>query len=134
MARATPAFLPGFPDFAALVQELQKVQDPPLPKYEVCVGLADGSLVIKENLIQLWTEKNDLFQSDAVALVAEHNKVYNPQGVKRGAEDAGNGEAEGAPPEKRIRIDQVVKATEHESSIEDKLLGGKPWQIILYLK
>ena len=124
LARKT-TFLPGFPDFETAVQELQKSQDLPNPTYEVCIPLADGSLVIKESLINLWTCKEELFQHEAGEVIADHNKRYNPSGVRRGGDNENERNDSGTSdvPHTRIQIDTVVKAADHESAIGDKFLS-----------
>ena len=54
----------------SLVEELRKSNRPvSLPEYSICTPLADGGLVIKSALIDLWTVKNEGFKDEAAALI-----------------------------------------------------------------
>lgn len=66
LARESKLKIPGFPNFMSLVEELQKSQCPSTqPEFAVCTPLADGGLVIKTALIELWTVKNEGFKDEA---------------------------------------------------------------------
>lgn len=123
--RETPSFLKGFPNFDAAASELQQAANLPQPTYEVCIPLPNGDLAIQENLVELWSTKHDMFQRETQELLEEHNKKYNPRGVKRSLDHGGSGtggSVEGRDA-KKIRIDDVVKASDHEANIAEKPLG-----------
>ena len=105
------------------MKELKNAEDLPAPEYEVCIPLPDGHLAIQEGIVQLWTVKHDLFAAEAGDLIAEHNKKFNPKGVKRSldAETTNqSSETVDQPPAKRICVEETVKTSDYESSIGDK--------------
>lgn len=58
--------IPGFPNFQSVISELKKSgQSTKAPEYAICTPLADGGLVIKQALIELWTTKNEGFKDEA---------------------------------------------------------------------
>ena len=61
MARANTLKLPGFPKFDSVGQEISNQKEIEAPQYEVCVGLANGLLAVKENLIEYWSKDDNLF-------------------------------------------------------------------------
>ena len=66
LARDGKLKIPGFPNFMDVIEDLQKSGKSSAPaKYEVCTPLADGGLVIKSALIDLWTVKNEGFKDEA---------------------------------------------------------------------
>ena len=66
LARESKLRIPGFPNFLSVVEDLQKSSCPTTtPEYSVCTALADGGLVIKNALIDLWTKKNEGFKDEA---------------------------------------------------------------------
>ena len=66
LARENKLKIPGFPNFMSVIKDLKKSnQSNTQPQYTVCTPLADGGLVIKSALIDLWTIKNDGFQDEA---------------------------------------------------------------------
>ena len=126
MAREGKLRIGAFPDFRTAVDELKMAgANMKPPEFECCVPLGDGSLVVKQALIDLWTVKNKEFTLDAEAVLQEHNKRWNTKGVKRGAEtqDPNGGYDETSPPAKRIRVDNMAMVTEQETHMEDKCLG-----------
>ena len=89
MARGGSLRLPGFPEFEQVVSELkQSSNDIPSPDFQVCIPVPNG-LVIKQNLVDYWASC-DMFSNEIASLVAEHNKKYNPQGLKRGHAEGGS--------------------------------------------
>ena len=88
MARAGSLRLPGFPEFEQVVSELkQSSSDIPCPDFQVCIPVPNNGLVIKQNLVDYWAAC-DMFSNEIASLVADHNKKYNPQGLKRGHAEA----------------------------------------------
>lgn len=70
LAREGKLKIPGFPNFMSLVEELQRSNRPvSSPEYSICTPLADGGLVIKSALIDLWTVKNEGFKDEAAPLI-----------------------------------------------------------------
>ena len=125
LARAN-GFLAGFPNFENMVKELKCAEELPSPQYEVCIPLPDGHLAIQEGIVQLWTTKYDLFVAEASELIADHNKKFNPKGVKRsldqGTTNQGSETAD-QPAAKRICVEETVKTADCESSMADKWHG-----------
>ena len=123
MARANTLKLPGFPKFDRVVQEISNQKEIEAPQYEVCVGLANGLLAVKENLIEYWSKDDNLFSTEMAALVKAHNKKYNPKGVKRGSsQPAATQEGQ---PAKKVKVEDSVKPWEKESEMQDKSLGDE---------
>ena len=124
MARAGDLRLPGFPDFSQTVKEMHSNQDMELPSYEVCVGLPNGTLAIKQSIIDYWLKQDD-FIVDIEAVVKEHNSKYNPHGIKRGCEEAAGESTSNASAtqSKRLKVESSVKAAEQESKFGETLLG-----------
>lgn len=123
MARANTLKLPGFPKFDSVVQEISNQKEIEAPQYEVCVGLANGLLAVKENLIEYWSKDDNLFSTEMAALVKAHNKKYNPKGVKRGSsQPAATQECQ---PAKKVKVEASVKPLEKESEMQDKSLGDE---------
>ncbi|CAK9081845.1 unnamed protein product, partial [Durusdinium trenchii] len=110
LARENKLKIPGFPNFMSVIKDLKKSnQSNTQPQYTVCTPLADGGLVIKSALIDLWTIKNDGFQDEAEALIKDHNARYNPRGVKRGAEPSEQPSAKSEEPQqKKLCIDKTM--------------------------
>ena len=129
MARANTLKLPGFPKFDSVVQEISNQKEIEAPQYEVCVGLANGLLAVKENLIEYWSKDDNLFSTEMAALVKAHNKKYNPKGVKRGSsQPAATQECQ---PAKKVKVEASVKPLEKESEMQDKSLGDE-WSFLLF--
>ena len=87
------------------------------PSFSVCVAPGDGSLVIKESLIQMWTKDNPTFEPAMNELVKAHNEEWNKKGLKRGLEAA----EQTGQPGKKLRLDpSAAQSHDHESQIEDR--------------
>lgn len=124
MARSGDLKLPGFPNFEAVMKELNQKQEIAAPDYEVTVGLPNGTLIIKQNLIDYWL-KTELFAETMKEVLNAHNAKYNPHGVKRGADamQDESGAKEGAP-EKKMRLETSVKVADQEAKFGETLLGA----------
>lgn len=124
MARASSLKLPGFPKFESVVQELNNMREIAPPQYEVTVALGNGGLAIKENLLEYWLKEEHLFATEMAHALKEHNKKYNPKGIKRGAPEVANGEAQQDQAAKKIKVEASIKGLDHEATMEDKFLGS----------
>lgn len=79
LARDNKLKIPGFPDFKAVISDLKKSnQTTAPPQYAVCTPLADGGLVVKSALIDLWTKKNEGFQDEADPWHMIHMCFFGP--------------------------------------------------------
>ncbi|CAK9088334.1 Uncharacterized protein SCF082_LOCUS41712 [Durusdinium trenchii] len=118
-ARGGQLKLAGFPNFKSVVSELQKKHSKKMasPEYSVCTPLQDGTLVVKQALIDLWTTKHPLFAGED--LIKAHNAKYNPRGVKRGGASDEQAAETNQPAAKRICLEKTM-ALSDESSIADK--------------
>lgn len=132
LARAGSLQLPGFPNFDQVVTELNTNTELKAPDYAVTVALADGTLAIQESLIQQWSN-NEMFQLEANELIAQHNKKYNPRGVKRGVEENGSEAVSQEPSAKRLCVETTAKIAEQEAKIVDKYLRLTPSIFLLPL-
>ena len=73
LARDGKLKIPGFPNFMSVIEDLQKSgQAKSTPQYTVCTPLADGVLVVKSALIELWTIKNEGFKDEAESWLPKH--------------------------------------------------------------
>lgn len=122
MARSSALQLPGFPKFDSVVQEMNNTKEITPPDYEVCVALANGGLAVRENLIEYWSKDEHLFNAEAGHLLKEHNKKYNPKGIKRGVSEQGAAGTTGEQPLKKVKVEASVKTVDHESQMGDKCL------------
>ena len=123
MARSSALQLPGFPKFDSGVQEMNNTKEITPPDYEVCVALANGGLAVRENLIEYWSKDEHLFNAEAAHLLKEHNKKYNPKGIKRGVSEQGAAAGTtGEQPLKKVKVEASVKTADHESQMGDKCL------------
>ncbi|CAK9059568.1 Uncharacterized protein SCF082_LOCUS31538 [Durusdinium trenchii] len=124
MARAGELRLPAFPNFSNVVSELSAKQELPAPNYEVCVGLANGTLVLKQNLVSYWS-KCSVHGDDFQALLKAHNEKYNPRGVKRGGpgnehdDDGAEGSVQAT--RKKLKVESSVKAKDQEEKFDEPL-------------
>ena len=111
--------IPGFPDFAGTVKELQSLQKPPQPEFSVCIGLADA-LVVKESLIEYWQGKDD-FKHDLMETLKKHNGEFNKKGIKRGSETSKM--QEGEPAQKRLCVEtDALAVAEFETKYPERCL------------
>ena len=66
LAREGALKVAGFPNFKSVIEDLQRSSTASCsPEYSICTPLADGTLVIKQALIDLWTVKNEGFKDEA---------------------------------------------------------------------
>jgi hypothetical protein len=66
-------------------------------------------LAIKDNLVEYWSKEEHLFSVEMARLLVEHNKNYNPHGVKRGASTSPSAQTEEGGPTKKPKIEATVK-------------------------
>ena len=118
LARESRLSIPGFPQFSSCTDDLQKLQSMDAPQYEVCVALPDGSLVVKETLIQYWTATNPDFEAPMTDIMKRHDAQWNKKGLKRGLDDSeGDGSSTG-PANKKLKVES--KKLDHEDQIQDR--------------
>ena len=122
MARAGSLRLPGFPNFESVVEEMNNAKEVVTPQYEVTVPLGNGCLAIKESLIEYWSKDEHLFGNELADVLKEHNRKYNPKGIKRGATSSAGESAENAPAAKRVKVEASVKGVDQEAHITEKHL------------
>ena len=94
MARKEELKLPGFPAFEKTVAELQQKSSSQWDaEYQACVALADGTLVVKQALLDMYLTKPE-FREETQALLDAHNLEFNPKNLSAGSGpegDAANG-------------------------------------------
>ena len=75
--------IPGFPDFTPLVSELSEASSVTAVTdgFKVTSAHPSGNLIIQEQFFQQFSGE-DCPHEEFEALVAEHNKVYNPDNVR----------------------------------------------------
>ena len=81
LAREGKLKVAGFPNFKSVIEDLKRSATvSSTPEYAICTPLADGCLVIKQALIDLWTVKNDGFKDEAAPLLKlsclKHSVIY----------------------------------------------------------
>lgn len=77
-----------WPDFNKAVASLQQPSSAfDDARYEVCQALADGTLIVKQCLIELYTSKHPEFRDVTEAALAKHNDEFNVNGLTAGGED-----------------------------------------------
>ena len=88
MARKGSLKLPGWPDFNKAVATLQQPSAAfEGAHYEVCQALADGTLVIKQCLLDLYMTKHPEFRDVTEKALEEHNAEFNENGLTAGGEE-----------------------------------------------
>eukprot|EP00438_Fugacium_kawagutii_P023430 Skav207931 [mRNA] locus=scaffold1441:391811:392884:- [translate_table: standard] len=88
MARSGEFSINAFPDFSGTLKELKQFQRSPQPEYQVCVATGDGSLVVKQTLVDFWCKKHASFKDQMDTILQTHNNEFNQKGLKRGAEES----------------------------------------------
>lgn len=121
LARSDNLKIPGFPKFEDTIKELKSQAVTQLPQYDVCVGLADGVLVVKEAVRQMWLAKAD-FSAEATQLFQQHDAEFNPKHIRRGAADAEQGGPQEVE-EKQLTAEGVLCKGEFEKQHEDRRLA-----------
>lgn len=86
MARSGDFQIAAFPDFQGALAQIKEFQKSPQPSYQVCVATGDGSLVVRQSLVEFWTKKHPSFSDQTLRLLEKHNAEFNLKGLKRGAE------------------------------------------------
>ena len=136
MARSGSLKLPGFPRFETVVQELSSAKDLVNPDYEVCAPLANGCLAIRESLVEYWSKEENLFAAELLEVIKEHNRKYNPKGIKRGSTTntggSGNDSAD-CQRAKRAKVQAPIKSLDHETHLTDKCLGLNLLETTLFI-
>ncbi|CAK9015621.1 Uncharacterized protein SCF082_LOCUS12841 [Durusdinium trenchii] len=124
MARSNELNIAAFPNFSSAMAEIKQFQRSPQPDYQVCVCLGDGSLIVRESLIQFWSKKHTSFLEQLTNLVDDHNKEFNPKGLKRGAEpnNEETNEEVAETPKKRLRLTTAKTYAELEVMPLNELL------------
>lgn len=82
LCRTNPEFIPAFPNFEALLRELNATEEERGndPGYQVTALHPSGALAIKESFFEQFAEIREFEE-----VVAAHNAKYNVDGVKLGA-------------------------------------------------
>ena len=125
MARNKEFQIAGFPDFAGTLSDLKQYRRTPQPNYEVCVATGEGHLVITEALVSFWCVKHSQFSSELEKIKSEHDKEFNPKGLKRGhaeTEEVGDDETE-EQPTKRLCLATLLSAEEMDSKHSERTVS-----------
>ena len=89
MARKGALKLPGWPDFQKAVSDLQQPSSAfNGAEYQACQPLANGSLVIKQALLDLYITKHPEFRDVTEKALEAHNAEFNPENLIAGSDDA----------------------------------------------
>lgn len=114
MARANEFSIGAFPDFSAALKELKQFQRSPQPEYQVCVATAEGSLVIRQTLLDFWMAKEGDFPDKVKELLKAHNTEFNEKNLKRGGAESAETATSEEPPAKRLRLGTATTLQELE--------------------
>ena len=112
MARAQQLRIQAWPNFQQAVQDLNS-SNAGLDngQYEVCVPFPDGSLVIKEALIEYYTKKHEQFAHPTQELIDAHNAEFNVKLLKAVTEAETHTE-NGSLPVKKLDLTEKKKIEE----------------------
>ena len=123
MAREAQLKISGWPNFQQAVQDLQ-TNTPGMDAgdYEVCIAFADGALVVKQALLDLYMVKHPQFKEQTEEALERHNQEFNPKGLTAGVEeDSGNGGQGSSPAAPKLEIQE--KSTLEKVTNEESRLG-----------
>lgn len=116
MARSGEFRIQGFPDFGSALSELKQFQRSPQPEYQVCVATGDGALVVRQTLVDFWTIKHSSFSQKMNDLLQAHDNEFNPNKLKRGAEETTEAAQEEDRPTKRLCLATSITMGELEQN------------------
>ncbi|CAK9117195.1 unnamed protein product [Durusdinium trenchii] len=120
MCRTEHLSLPGFPNFAEALRSLKAMDKVSCPNYEVCIALGNGTLVIKEALVELWSKKHAEFAAETEELLKNHNAEFNRENIKRGLEKSNESETKNEPI-KKLCLEGTLEIDEFEKQHSDRL-------------
>lgn len=119
MCRTEHLSLPGFPNFAEALRSLKAMDKVSCPNYEVCIALGNGTLVIKEALVELWSKKHAEFAAETEELLKNHNAEFNRENIKRGLEKSNESETKNEPI-KKLCLEGTLEIDEFEKQHSDR--------------
>lgn len=119
LARSAALKVAGFPRFEEAIQELQSLQTVQTPSYEVTVALPDGTLVVKDAVLDLWQRKHTDFAQECSALLEDHDKEFNPKHVRRGGSEV-NDNSTCELPNKKLVTEGTLDKEEFEKNRADR--------------
>lgn len=124
MAREGQLKINGWPNFQQAIQDLQ-TNTPGMDAgdYEVCIAFADGALVVKQALLDLYMVKHPQFKEQTQEALENHNQEFNPKGLTAGVEEenSGNGRQSSSPAAPKLDIQE--KSTLDKVTNEESRLG-----------
>ena len=125
MCRNGELKIPAFPDFADAMKSIRQYQRAPQPTYEVCVALGDGSLIVRQSLVEFWSVKHSSFADALKDVVQKHNSEFNQKGLTRGSEEAdGDGEqAEVSGASNNLCLGTSASQREFEAKYSERTAG-----------
>ena len=124
MARKEELKLPGFPAFEKTVAELQQKGSGNFDAdYQACVALADGTLIVKQALLDMYLTKPE-FRDETKALLESHNLEFNPKNLSAGADEDGNA-ADGTVQTTTLTLDTTEDA--------EKILNIEGRSLVIFL-
>ena len=122
LARSGELKIAGFPKFEETICELKGLQTIQSPNYDVCVALSDGTLVIKQSVLDMWMEKHSEYSAECQELLKQHNSEFNPKNIKRGSEKAeGMAEIPHDLPNKQLCLQATLSKADFEKQSPDRL-------------
>ena len=119
MCRSNQLKLSGFPNFTETLKSLKDADAVARPDYEVCIALANGALVIKQCVIEMWEAKSD-FAAEVKQLVEAHNREFNPENLVRGLESSNTPSQCDDVPSKKLCIEALLEQEEFETKFADR--------------
>ena len=108
LARAGELKLPEFPDFQQTLDQLKESGNfnASMPQYTVCLGLPNGALVVRQSIIDLWTNKHEDYKSATLAVIARHDAEFSKESLKRGYDETGDDAAANQPAAKKLCVQE----------------------------
>ncbi|CAJ1461056.1 unnamed protein product [Effrenium voratum] len=77
-----------------------------MPQYAVCLGLPNGALVVRQSIIDLWTNKHEDYKSATLAVIARHDAEFSKESLKRGYDETGDDAAANQPAAKKLCVQE----------------------------
>ncbi|CAK9011602.1 unnamed protein product [Durusdinium trenchii] len=120
LARSGDLKIAGFPRFEEAISGLKGMQSMQAPSYEVCVTLSDGTLIIKQLVLDMWTQKHPDFSAECTELLTAHNSEFNPKNIQSGGE-VQEGTTTVELPSKQLCVQGTKSKSDFEKEHADRL-------------
>lgn len=85
------------------------------------MALSDGTLIIKQTVLDMWIEKHATFSTECSELLKHHNDEFNPKNLKRGIEDTNENKERQELPNKQFCAQGTLSKADFEKQYPDRL-------------